>query len=134
MKTNCYLFFRNLKNNLLQEDHGAACNMSQPQCNEQVCLLSDILCRTLKTSGKLPGRNHLRVKCPAEQCKDILPDGTERPTERPQDEDRQKSCYSGKKTHNVKNNLLCTPQKRILRLSKTCDGSVHDKKQQTNSL
>ncbi|OAV64423.1 hypothetical protein Barb6XT_02809 [Bacteroidales bacterium Barb6XT] len=28
----------------------------------------------------------------------------------------------------MKNNLPCTPQKRILRLSKTCDGSVHDKK------
>jgi hypothetical protein len=28
----------------------------------------------------------------------------------------------------VKNNLLCTPQKRILWLSKTFDGSVHDKK------
>jgi len=28
----------------------------------------------------------------------------------------------------VKNNLLCNPQKRILWLSKTFDGSVHDKK------
>ncbi|RNC64400.1 hypothetical protein D7D25_11870 [Proteiniphilum sp. X52] len=33
-----------------------------------------------------------------------------------------------KKTHNVKNNLLCTPDKRILWLSKTCEGHVHDKK------
>ncbi|OAV72312.1 hypothetical protein Barb6_01226 [Bacteroidales bacterium Barb6] len=85
-----------LKNNLLQEYHGAACNISQPQCNEQVCLLSDILCRTLKTLGKLPGKNHLRVKYLTEQCKDILPGGTERPIERPQNSDRQKSCYSGK--------------------------------------
>lgn len=28
----------------------------------------------------------------------------------------------------MKNNLLCTPDKRILWLSKTCDGHVHDKK------
>jgi hypothetical protein len=28
----------------------------------------------------------------------------------------------------VKNNLLCTPQKRILWLSKTFDGHVHDKR------
>ena len=28
----------------------------------------------------------------------------------------------------MKNNLLCNPQKRILWLSKTFDGSVHDKK------
>jgi len=33
-----------------------------------------------------------------------------------------------KKTHNVKNNLLCNAQKRILWLSGTFDGSVHDKK------
>jgi hypothetical protein len=33
-----------------------------------------------------------------------------------------------KKTHNVKNNLLCNVQKRILWLSKTFDGHVHDKK------
>ena len=31
-------------------------------------------------------------------------------------------------THNVKNNLLCTPNKRISWLSKTYDGNVHDKK------
>lgn len=33
-----------------------------------------------------------------------------------------------KKTHSVKNDLLCTASKRILWLSKTYDGSVHDKK------
>ena len=33
-----------------------------------------------------------------------------------------------KKTHNVKNNLLCNTQKRILWLLQTFDGSVHDKK------
>jgi hypothetical protein len=33
-----------------------------------------------------------------------------------------------KKTHNVKNDLLCTADKRILWLSKTYDGSIHDKK------
>jgi hypothetical protein len=33
-----------------------------------------------------------------------------------------------KKTHDVKNNLLCTPEKRILWLSKTFDGHVHDKR------
>ena len=33
-----------------------------------------------------------------------------------------------KKTHNIKNNLLCTTNKRILWLSKTYDGHVHDKK------
>src|SRR5690554_1656636 len=33
-----------------------------------------------------------------------------------------------KKTHGVKNDLLCTPEKRILWLSRTREGHVHDKK------
>jgi len=33
-----------------------------------------------------------------------------------------------KKTHNVKNNVLSLPDRRIIWLSKTVDGSVHDKK------
>ena len=32
------------------------------------------------------------------------------------------------KTHSVKNDLLCTPEKRILWLSRTCEGHVYDKK------
>lgn len=86
-----------LKNNPLQEYHGATYGMSQPQCNQWVHLLSEILLKTLKTLGELPDRNHLRVKYLTEQCQDLLLDGTERPIERPQDTDRQKSCYSGKK-------------------------------------
>lgn len=33
-----------------------------------------------------------------------------------------------KKTHNVKNNVLSLPDRRIIWLSKTYEGSVHDKK------
>jgi len=86
-----------LKNNPLQEYHGATYGMTQPQCNVWVHLLSEILRKTLKTLGELPDRNHLRVQYLLEQCEDIFLDGTERPIERPQDEDRQKTCYSGKK-------------------------------------
>ncbi len=86
-----------LKNNPLQEYHGATYGMTQPQCNEWIHRLSDILLKTLKTLGELPDRNHLRIKFLAQQCEDVLLDGTERPIERPQDADRQKSCYSGKK-------------------------------------
>ena len=86
-----------LKNNPLQEYHGATYSMTQPQCNEWVHRLSDILLKTLKTLGELPDRNHLRVQYLLDRCEDVLLDGTERPIERPLDEDRQKSCYSGKK-------------------------------------
>jgi hypothetical protein len=32
-----------------------------------------------------------------QQCEDVLLDGTERPIQRPVDDEVQKSCYSGKK-------------------------------------
>ena len=86
-----------LKNNPLQEYHGATYGMTRPQCNEWIHRLSDILLKSLKTLEELPERNHLRIKYLAGQCRDILLDGTERPIERPQDPDRQKSCYSRKK-------------------------------------
>lgn len=58
--------------------------------------------------GGLPDGNYLRIKYLTAQCNDVLIEGKERPIKRPQDTDRQKSCYSGKrKTHNVKNDLLC---------------------------
>lgn len=117
-----------MKNNPLQDYHATLFDMTQPQCNEWIHRLADILYKTLKNMGELPDRNHLRIKYLTDQCEDVLLDGTERPIERTQDSDRQNSCYSGKKTHNIKNNLLCTPEKRILWLSKTYDGSVHDKK------
>jgi hypothetical protein len=86
-----------LKNNPLQEYHGATFGMTQPQCNEWVHLLSDILRKTLKTLGELPDRNSERMQYVLQGCQDVLLDGTERPIQRPQAEDRQKSCYSGKK-------------------------------------
>jgi hypothetical protein len=86
-----------LKNNPLQEYHGATYGMTQPQCKEWEHRLSGILLEALKTLGELPGRNHLRVQYLLDQCEDVFLDGTERPVGRPSDEDRQKSCYSGKK-------------------------------------
>lgn len=86
-----------LKNNPLQEYHGATFGMNQPQCNVWIHLLSEILVKTLKTLGELPDRNSLRMQRVLQGCKDVLLDGTERPIQRPVDSDRQKSCYSGKK-------------------------------------
>lgn len=86
-----------LKNNPLQEYHGATFGMTQPQCNNRVHLLSDILVKTLKTLSELPERNSVRMQYVLQSCRDVLLDGTERPVQRPQAADRQKSCYSGKK-------------------------------------
>jgi len=86
-----------LKNNPLQEYHGICFDMTQPQCNDWIHLLSDILVKTLKSLGELPERNCARMQYVLQNCQNILLDGTERPIQRPQAEDRQKSCYSGKK-------------------------------------
>lgn len=117
-----------LKNNPLQEYHGATYGMTQPQCNEWVHRLSDMLLKSLKTLEELLDRDHLLLKYLVGQRRYVLLDGTERSVERPRDPDRQKTSYSGKKTHSVKNDLLCTPNRRILWLSKTCEGHAHDKK------
>ena len=56
-------------------------------------------------------------------------DGTERPIPRPQDATEQKRCYSGKKKrHMLKNLLLINAALRIVFLSETVPGSVHDKR------
>jgi hypothetical protein len=86
-----------LKNNPLQKYHGATFGMTQPQCNNWVHLLSDILVKTLKKLGELPDRNSQRILYMLQSYENVLLDDTERPIQRPQAEDRQKSCYSGKK-------------------------------------
>ena len=117
-----------LKTNPLQELHAIQFEMTQPQANRWIHLLSDILRRTLKTLGELPDRNSKRLIHILQGCEEVLLDGTERPIQRPLDEDWQSACYSGKKTHSIKNNLLCTNNLRIVWLSSTYKGHVHDKK------
>ena len=86
-----------LKTNPLQELHAIQFEMTQPQANRWIHLLSDILRRTLKTLGELPDRNSKRLIHILQGCEEVLLDGTERPIQRPLDEDWQSACYSGKK-------------------------------------
>jgi len=61
--------------------------------------------------------------------KDIFVDGTERPIPRPQNPKKQKKNYSGKKKrHTRKNMIWCDEDGRVLLVSPTKAGSVHDKK------
>ena len=86
-----------LKTNPLQEQHAASFQMTQPQANVLIHLLSYILRKTLKQLGELPERNEYRIKNVIESCENVLLDGVERPIQRPQASDVQKSSYSGKK-------------------------------------
>ena len=117
-----------LKTNPLQELHAIQFEMTQPQANRWIHLLSEILRRTLKTLGELPDRNSKRLIHILQGCEEVLLDGTERPIQRPLDEDCSLHAIVVKKTHSIKNNLLCTNNLRIVWLSSTYKGHVHDKK------
>ena len=66
--------------------------------------------------------------CP--ELKEFLVDATERSIQRPKDKEKQKEYYSGKKKHHtVKNQVFVHPETtRILAVSKTVEGKLHDKK------
>jgi hypothetical protein len=58
----------------------------------------------------------------------VILDGVERPIQRPQDPERQKRTYTGKKKRNTRKHLgLGDQDKRILLLSPIKDGRHHDK-------
>jgi hypothetical protein len=60
----------------------------------------------------------------------VIVDGTERPIQRPKDNDKQNRHYSGKKKrHTRKHTVMTTPDKQIIVLSPAREGKVHDKRQ-----
>lgn len=61
------------------------------------------------------------------EVKEIIIDGTERPTQRPKDKEKQKEHYSGKKKrHTKKNIVITTKKKRVLVVTPTVPGKNHD--------
>ena len=86
-----------LKTNPLQEHHAASFGITQPQANDLIHLLSGLLKKALSRLGELPERNEYKTKHIVSLLTDVLLDGVERPIQRPQASDLQKSCYSGKK-------------------------------------
>jgi len=59
--------------------------------------------------------------------RDLLIDGTERPIQRPKDDEKQKENYSGKKKmHTRKNIIISDKKKRIGYVSPTMNGKRHD--------
>ncbi|KAA6318832.1 hypothetical protein EZS27_031203 [termite gut metagenome] len=87
-----------MKTNPLQEHHASSFGINQPKANLFIHLLIPLLEKTLKRLGELPTRKASLVAELLKNYKDVLLDGTERPIQRPSDTERQKSCYSGKKT------------------------------------
>ena len=53
----------------------------------------------------------------------------ERPIQRPKDVEAQKAYYSGKKKqHTIKNNVMINADSKVVFLTPSCEGRIHDKR------
>jgi hypothetical protein len=107
-------------------------SLSQAQAWDWIHRLTPVLNQALGAEQHLPEREPARMEQVLRQCAalEFLIDGTERPIQRPQDKERRKENYSGKKKrHTRKNIVLSEPKTRKVRaLGRTREGKMHDKK------
>lgn len=114
-----------------QEVQGYLFGLGQPQANEWVHRLTGVLNQALGAEQYLPERRPAKLEAVLSACPELvfLIDGTERPINRPQDKEKQKRYYSGKKkAHTVKNNVITARGGKLLYLSGTYEGKKNDKK------
>lgn len=96
-----------LKQGSLQEAHTTLFDMHQPHANTWIHLLHTLLNQALAAAGERPARHgeQLTQKLELAEAEDELglglffQDGTERPINRPKDQERQQTYYSGKKSN-----------------------------------
>lgn len=116
------------KLNPLQEVLATAFGMNQPQASKWLELLRSRLLEALDREKVLPERKAERLYRALSTETRVIIDATERSVGRSVDDETQKEYYSGKKSHTIKNVLIAGADKKILYLSQTYEGSVHDKK------
>ena len=113
----------------LQEVQAALFHLSQPKANQWIHGLIVVLRATLAALNELPARTMQTLTLQLKGQRLFFHDGTERPILRPSDPEQQRLYYSGKAhAHTVKNNLLIDLTCRILFLTPTVEGKMHDKK------
>jgi DDE superfamily endonuclease/Helix-turn-helix of DDE superfamily endonuclease len=116
----------------VQMAQGFFFGMGQPQANDWIHHLSPVLRAALGYDLQLPARTPKDIKAVLETCPglEFIMDGTERPIRRPQDNERQKANYSGKKKRHTRKNNIVTDKTtgKIRGLSPTVEGKRHDKK------
>ncbi len=112
-----------------QDIFGEVFKMPQPVANKWIHILHPCLNRSLARLGEKPARNVSELHLTPEKEQMFFHDGTERPIQRPKNQEIQGFFYSGKKKrHCVKNNVLINQQAKIRLLTPTCEGKKHDKK------
>lgn len=112
-----------------QDIFGEVFGMPQPVANKWIHILHPCLNQALIELGATPARAMPDLQVEDDEAKVYFQDGTERPIQRPKDQEVQKTYYSGKKKrHTVKNNVVVNAQGKIVLLTPTCEGKKHDKK------
>lgn len=105
--------------------------MTQPQVPACIQLYLPIFEKTLQTQKALAFRqvSTFEMYLVETSINRLYQDGTEKAIPRSTDHETQKEYYSGKKKrHSVKNNIFSDDQARVLFVSDTYEGCVHDKK------
>lgn len=119
-----------LSQNPTQEHHGVLFEMSQSKVSQWLKILIPLLKESLARLHALPSRTPEKFYYCLRALGNYftLLDATERPIPRPVGNEKQRYFYSGKQgMHTVKNNLITDKNKKILYLSQTVEGSLHDK-------
>jgi hypothetical protein len=105
-------------------------DLDRSNANRNIHKFTSILEKALGRKMVLPERKISTMEELLEvfpDVNDLLIDGTERPIQRPKDNDKQKENYSGKKKmHTRKNIIISDKKKRIGYVSPTMNGKRHD--------
>lgn len=111
---------------------GILFDLDRSQTHEWMHGLQPILEVALGEKMVLPARKLRSVETFVEAfpgVERVMIDGTERPIQQPQAAEQQKLNYSGKKRRHTRKHLAAVDQrKRVLVLSKSREGKLHDKK------
>jgi DDE superfamily endonuclease/Helix-turn-helix of DDE superfamily endonuclease len=133
----CLLYY---KLYLTQEFTGVLFSIDQSKVSRITSNLSAIISKAADSELEIFFQKSERIKtqriknfvelqqvCP--DIADVITDASETPCNRPKDKDIQKKFYSGKqKTHTLKTQITINTNKRVINVSNSYPGSVHDKK------
>jgi hypothetical protein len=112
-----------------QDIFGEVYEMPQTVANKWIHILHPCLNQALARVGEKPARHAQDLHLASETGQLFFQDGTERPIQRPKNQEIQATFYSGKKKrHCVKNNVVVNREGKIILLTPTCEGKKHDKK------